>query len=179
VIAVAGGVRDLVWLPWLLVIATAGMIGWLWWRAPAAALGLLGLLIGAFVGYASAHGRGVPQRVAGLAFVGFVFLGLAGLTITPRAHATWLVRAGACALLVGVLAARVIAPALQWSAGCDDSVYSTRWCGAGTGDGPFSASMPTVLFIYIAVGTVILVGLFLASALQVRQALPPTDDPPR
>jgi hypothetical protein len=168
VIAAAGGVRDLPWLPWLLVIATAGMIVWLWWRAPAVALGLLGLLIGAFVGYATAHGRGVPQRVAGIAFVGFVFLGLAGLTITPRVNATWLVRAGACALLVGVLAARVIGPAMQWSTGCGDSVYSTRWCGAGTGDGPFSASMITVLFIYIAVGTVILVGLLLASALQAR-----------
>ena len=160
--------RDLFWLPWLLVVAVAGTIAWLWWRAPAVALGLLGLLIGAFVGYATAHGSGVPQRVAGLALVGCMFLGLAGLTIAPRANATWLVRAGACALIVGVLAARVIAPAIHWSTGCVDSVYSTRWCGAGTGDGPFSASMITVLFISIAIGTVTLAGLFLVSALQVR-----------
>ena len=131
-------------------------------RAPAVALGLVGAVIGGFIGHHATAGDQVPAAVAEGALVWIFGLGLFGLVITPNATRTHLVRAAGFALVGGAIAVR-ITWTLMLVYTCDAYDPPTRrWCG---GIDLFYGTSGIVTMA-VGAGAVIIVLLFLLSALR-------------
>jgi hypothetical protein len=159
-------VHDFPWLTPLLVAVTLTGAWVFRRRAPGVALGLLGLLIGGFVGYRSSPGVRVPSHTAQGALIGLVVLGgfavapfnpLAGSRLlTPRAGRTFLLRASGCVMLLGILAVRVAGEFTALS--CAN--LKKPWCGTYE----FGGGAEGRVVFATAAGAVVLSCLFLVSA---------------
>jgi hypothetical protein len=156
--------KDLPWLPWLLLGATIVVCLFFRRRAPAVALGLLGGIVGGVVGFITSGGTEVPTYVATFALLGLVPLGLIGLAFMPRASARFLLLAG-----VFFLAAAPIAGWITWIVMHYWTCYAydppdRRWCGgADVFGGTSGVVTATAVLIMFA-----LAGLLLCSAWRVK-----------
>jgi hypothetical protein len=147
------------WVPWFLILVAVGLAWWLRWRAPAVALGLLGAMVGEFIGapWGSVHPGG--------ALTGFLLLGAVGLLVfTPGAGVPFLVRAAAGSVLAGLAGFVLTGGFLRWACPAWAEAVEPRsrsWCFEG---GPISFF---VLFSGAAVALI-----FACSAVQASVADP-------
>ncbi len=121
--------KDLPWLPWVILGVTVAVALYYRRRAPAVTIGLLGGIVGGVWGHIIADGTEVPSEVAGLALVFLFVSGLFGLGFKPLASRRFL-RFSALLFLA-------LAPVVGWMTWVVMK-YSTcyaydppdrRWCG--------------------------------------------------
>lgn len=147
------------WVPWSLILFAVGLAWWLRRRAPAVALGLLGAVVGEFIGapWGAVHPGG--------AFTGFLLLGAVGLLVfTPGAGVPFLIRAAVVSVLAGLAGFALTGGFLRWACPAWAEAIEPRnrsWCFEG---GPISFF---VLFMAAAVAL-----MFACSAVQASVADP-------
>jgi hypothetical protein len=157
--------KDLPWLPWLLVAISIGAFWILRRRAPAVAYGLLGLVIGGLLGHHVARGTMVPQVVGQWGLVGMLAFGAFGLAAhKPTASPRFLLVATAGSLLVGLLVVGTTWTVMkQWTCVFYDPP-TRRWC-AGV---DLFMGISGAVTLEAAAGAILVVILFGSSALRAR-----------
>ncbi len=152
---------------WALALIAVGLVGIVVFRphAPAASLALVGALAGGAIGFVEAHGRAVPDQVAGRSVMGLLLAGVVGLVLTRgRPPARWLVGAAALVFMGGGGVATI-----SWfvmRARCPNYDPATERFCAGV-DMFFGIS--GVVLAYVIIGVALLAAFVLASAWQARR----------